>query len=74
MPRPSLPSEARQVRARLILCSAVAAYLCGCAKEANAPRAVPGMRRIDAAAITEYFQLFMGWLSEQNKNRQCGWE
>ena len=33
-----------------------------------------GTRRIDAAAITEYFQPLMGWLSEQNKNRQCGWE
>jgi Angiotensin-converting enzyme len=62
------------MRARLILCSAVAAYLCGCAKEASAPPAVPGTRRIDAAAITEYFQPLMGWLSEQNKNRQRGWE
>jgi peptidyl-dipeptidase A len=33
-----------------------------------------GTRRIDAAAITEYFQPLMGWLTEQNKNRQCGWE
>jgi len=33
-----------------------------------------GTRRIDAAAITEYFQPLMGWLTEQNKHRQCGWE
>jgi len=33
-----------------------------------------GTRRIDASAITEYFQPLMGWLTEQNKNRQCGWE
>jgi peptidyl-dipeptidase A len=33
-----------------------------------------GSRRTDAAAITEYFQPLMGWLTEQNKNRQCGWE
>jgi peptidyl-dipeptidase A len=33
-----------------------------------------GTRRIDAAAITEYFQPLMVWLTEQNKNRQCGWE
>jgi peptidyl-dipeptidase A len=33
-----------------------------------------GTRRIDAAAITEYFQPLMGWLTEQNNNRQCGWE
>jgi peptidyl-dipeptidase A len=33
-----------------------------------------GTRRIDAAAITEYFQPLMVWLTEQNKKRQCGWE
>lgn len=33
-----------------------------------------GTRRMDAAAISEYFQPLMGWLTEQNKNRQCGWE
>ena len=33
-----------------------------------------GARRIDASAITEYFRPLMGWLSEQNKNRQCGWD
>jgi peptidyl-dipeptidase A len=32
-----------------------------------------GTRRIDAAAITEYFQPLMQWLSEQNRGRQCGW-
>jgi peptidyl-dipeptidase A len=33
-----------------------------------------GTRRMDAAAISEYFQPLMGWLTEQNKDRQCGWE
>src|SRR5439155_10167634 len=32
-----------------------------------------GTRRIDAAPIIEYFQPLMEWLSEENKNRQCGW-
>jgi peptidyl-dipeptidase A len=33
-----------------------------------------GTREMDAAAITEYFQPLMGYLKEQNKDRQCGWE
>jgi hypothetical protein len=41
MPRPSLPSEARQMRVRLILCSALTALLGGCVKEASAPPAAP---------------------------------
>jgi peptidyl-dipeptidase A len=32
-----------------------------------------GTRRIDAAAITEYFQPLMQWLSERNQGQQCGW-
>jgi peptidyl-dipeptidase A len=32
-----------------------------------------GTRRIDAAAIGEYFQPLMQWLSEQNRGQQCGW-
>jgi peptidyl-dipeptidase A len=40
----------------------------------DALQKLTGTRRIDAAAITEYFQPLMGWLTEQNKNRQCGWE
>ena len=32
-----------------------------------------GTRRIDAAAISEYFQPLMQWLNEQNQGRQCGW-
>jgi peptidyl-dipeptidase A len=32
-----------------------------------------GTRRIDAAAISEYFQPLMQWLGEQNQGRQCGW-
>src|SRR5215207_57802 len=33
-----------------------------------------GTRDIDASAIIEYFQPMMGWLKEQNTNRQCGWQ
>ena len=33
-----------------------------------------GTRDIDASAIIEYFQPLMGWLKEQNSNRQCGWQ
>ena len=40
----------------------------------DAMEKLTGSRRIDAAAITEYFQPLMGWLTEQNKNRQCSWE
>jgi len=40
----------------------------------DAMEKLTGTRRIDAAAITEYFQPLMGWLTAQNKNRQCGWE
>jgi peptidyl-dipeptidase A len=40
----------------------------------DAMQKLTGTRAIDAAAITEYFQPLMGWLTEQNKNRQCGWE
>ncbi len=32
-----------------------------------------GTRRIDAAAITEYFQPLMQWLNEQNQGQPCGW-
>jgi peptidyl-dipeptidase A len=32
-----------------------------------------GTRRIDAAAISEYFQPLMQWLREQNRGQQCGW-
>jgi peptidyl-dipeptidase A len=40
----------------------------------DAMQQLTGTRAIDASAITEYFQPLMGWLTEQNKNRQCGWE
>jgi peptidyl-dipeptidase A len=40
----------------------------------DAMQRLTGARRIDASAITEYFRPLMGWLSEQNKNRQCGWD
>ena len=32
-----------------------------------------GTRRIDAAAISEYFQPLMQWLTEQNRGQPCGW-
>jgi peptidyl-dipeptidase A len=32
-----------------------------------------GTRRIDGAAIIEYFQPLMSWLEAQNKGQQCGW-
>jgi peptidyl-dipeptidase A len=40
----------------------------------DAMQRLTGTRRVDAAAITEYFQPLIGWLTEQNKTRQCGWE
>ena len=30
--------------------------------------------RLNAAAIIEYFRPLMGWLSDENQNRQCGRE
>ena len=33
-----------------------------------------GTREMDASPIIEYFTPLMGWLKEQNQNRQCGWE
>lgn len=35
--------------------------------------AVAGTRTMDATAMMTYFQPLMGWLKEQNKDRQCGW-
>jgi peptidyl-dipeptidase A len=32
-----------------------------------------GSRKIDAAALTEYFQPLTGWLKEQNRGQRCGW-
>ncbi len=32
-----------------------------------------GTRQMDASALIEYFQPLMGWLDEQNRDRQCGW-
>lgn len=32
-----------------------------------------GTRRMDAAAITEYFGPLLSWLEEQNKGKTCGW-
>ena len=40
----------------------------------DAMQKLTGTRRIDAAAIAEYFQPLMEWLTEQNKTRRCGWE
>jgi peptidyl-dipeptidase A len=33
-----------------------------------------GTREMDASAIIEYFGPLMGWLKEQNKGQQCGWD
>jgi peptidyl-dipeptidase A len=32
-----------------------------------------GERRIDAAALIEYFQPLLTWLQQQNQGQQCGW-
>ncbi len=32
-----------------------------------------GTREMDGGAIVNYFRPLMGWLKEQNSNRQCGW-
>lgn len=32
-----------------------------------------GERRMDAAALIEYFTPLLAWLEEQNKGKQCGW-
>ena len=39
----------------------------------DAMQALTGQRRMDAEAITDYFQPLMAWLREQNADRQCGW-
>ncbi|MGH8197277.1 MAG: M2 family metallopeptidase [Steroidobacteraceae bacterium] len=33
-----------------------------------------GTRQMDATAIVDYFQPLMGWLEEQNRGRECGWQ
>ncbi|MEO7731358.1 MAG: M2 family metallopeptidase, partial [Kofleriaceae bacterium] len=33
-----------------------------------------GTREMDASAILEYFAPLQGWLTEQNKGQQCGWQ
>jgi peptidyl-dipeptidase A len=33
-----------------------------------------GTRRMDASAILEYFAPLRGWLKQQNRGQQCGWE
>jgi peptidyl-dipeptidase A len=33
-----------------------------------------GTRRMDAAAIIEYFQPLEQWLAEQNRGQRCGWK
>ena len=39
----------------------------------DAMEALTGQRELDATAIVDYFQPLMGYLQEQNKDRQCGW-
>ena len=36
--------------------------------------ALTGQRAMDASPIIDYFQPLIGWLQEQNKERQCGWQ
>ena len=33
-----------------------------------------GGERMDASAVLEYFAPLQGWLKEQNKGKQCGWQ
>ncbi|MBN8432237.1 M2 family metallopeptidase [Microbulbifer salipaludis] len=39
----------------------------------DAMEALTGQRELDASAIVDYFQPLMGYLKEQNADRQCGW-
>ena len=33
-----------------------------------------GGEKMDASAVLEYFAPLKGWLEEQNKGKQCGWQ
>jgi peptidyl-dipeptidase A len=39
----------------------------------NTLEKLTGTQEMDGGAIINYFQPLMGWLEEQNANRQCGW-
>ncbi|WP_437564055.1 M2 family metallopeptidase [Sorangium sp. So ce542] len=39
----------------------------------EALEAVTGSRRMDAAAMLDYFAPLRGWLDRQNRGRKCGW-
>ncbi len=39
----------------------------------DALETLTGERQMDASAIIDYYEPLMAWLSEQNKDRQCGW-
>jgi peptidyl-dipeptidase A len=39
----------------------------------DALEAFTGSREMSARPMVEYFRPLLGWLEEQNKNRQCGW-
>ncbi len=39
----------------------------------NTLEKLTGTQEMDGSAITNYFQPLMGWLKEQNADRQCGW-
>ena len=54
-------------------------YLAMLRKGASQPwqrtlKEITGENRMDAGAILEYFSPLQQWLTEANKNRQCGWE
>lgn len=40
----------------------------------DALEAFTGTREMSGAAMLEYFRPLMGWLKEQNRGRQCGWQ
>ena len=39
----------------------------------EALEAIAGTRRMDAAAVLDYFAPLRAWLDEQNAERTCGW-
>ncbi len=54
-------------------------YLAMLRKGASQPwqrtlKEMTGENRMDASAILDYFAPLQQWLTEANKNRQCGWE
>jgi len=40
----------------------------------EALQAFTGSREMSAAPMVEYFRPLLGWLREENRGRQCGWQ